>query len=90
MVEEEPVAPAAEEDLSLVVAATEVLAWVAGVGPLWTSLQSFSPQLRRQSRRTCRALQPSPQRQLRYVWRLMTVGKAYPQSCEYTSATSMA
>ena len=38
----EPAALESEDALSRVAAAAEVLAWVAGVGPSRTSLQSFS------------------------------------------------
>ena len=47
VVEVDPEAPVAEEDLAQVAVAAAVLAWVLGEGPSWTSLQLFCPQSRR-------------------------------------------
>ena len=62
---EEAAAVDAEEALARAAAAVAVLSCATGVGLSWTSLQSFGPPPRRQSRRPCRALQLSPQRQWR-------------------------
>ena len=80
---------AAVEGVLAWVAAATVLARAAVADPSYTSLQSFGPPLRRQSRRPCRASQPSPQRQWRCVWWQTSGEEASPPSYERTSVTSV-